>query len=178
MKYLIKGTLFLLLTAFLNSCAVIGINTGRKTPHKPGHYPAFTEEDTLRGQLSRFRSSYDVTFYDLNIDVDIENRSLKGTLDIWFTVADEADTLQIDLYENMKIGRIVHNGRELPFYRKYKAVFIRFDEVLHKGEKHTLTVYYERKPVSAPRPPWEGGFLWKRDRDHMKARETFCIGAI
>ncbi|OFY48798.1 MAG: hypothetical protein A2Y87_00165, partial [Bacteroidetes bacterium RBG_13_46_8] len=50
-------------------------------------------------------------------------------------------------------------------YRKYKAVFIGFEEILHEGEHHTLTVYYEGKPVTAPRPPWKGGFVWKRDRD-------------
>ena len=165
MKYLIRGTFFLLLSAILNSCAVIGINAGRKTPHRPGHYPEFTEEDSLRGQLTRFRSAFDVTFYDLNIDVNIEDKYLKGTVDICFTALDEMDTLQIDLYENMKINRIVHNGHELSFLRKYKAVFIVLDEVLHKGEKHTLTVDYEGKPVISPKPPWEGGFVWKKDKD-------------
>ena len=165
MKYLIRGTFWLLLSACLNSCAVIGINTGHKTPHKPGHYPEFTEEDSLRGQLTRFRSTYDVTFYDLNIDVDIENKYLKGSVELFFTAVDELDTLQIDLYENLKINRIVHNGHELSFRRKYKAVFISLDEVLHTGEKCSLTVFYEGKPVTAPKPPWKGGFVWKKDKD-------------
>lgn len=165
MKYLIRGTFWLLLSACLNSCAVIGINTGHKTPDKPGHYPEFTEEDSLRGQLTRFRSAYDVTFYDLNIDLDIENKYLKGTVELFFTAMDELDTLQIDLYENLKINRIMHNGHELSFRRKYKAVFIELDEVLHKGEKQSLIVFYEGKPVTAPKPPWKGGFIWKKDKD-------------
>jgi aminopeptidase N len=165
MNYLIRGTFLLLLLTCLNSCAVIGFNKSRKTPHRPGSYPEFTEKDSLRGQLTRFRSAYDVTFYDLNVDLDIENRYLKGSVDIGFAVTEDMDTMQIDLYENMKVERIMHDGDTLLFYRKYNAVFIRFDEMMHKGEKHTLTVYYEGKPKVAPRPPWEGGFVWKKDRD-------------
>ena len=165
MKQFKQAITILFLSFLISSCAVIGINSSRKTPDKPGHYPEFTEEDSLRGQLTRFRSAYDVTYYDLNIDVDIENKYLKGAVTLLFTVVDELDTLQIDLYENLKISRIVHNGHELSFRRKYKAVFIDLDEVLHKGEKHSLTVFYEGKPVTRSKTAVERWFrLEKRQR--------------
>jgi aminopeptidase N len=165
MKYMRQSTILLFLLILMSSCAVIGINNKRKTPLKPGKYPEFTLEDTLRGKLTHFRSSYDVSYYDINIDVDIKNKFIKGYADICFKTERIIDTIQIDLYENLKINKIVFQGRELQYYREYKAIFILFNEKIQPGENCTLTVHYEGKPVVAPKPPWEGGFVWKKDKD-------------
>ncbi len=165
MHYLIKGIQLFLLAVLMSSCAVIGINVKRKTPQKPGKYPEFTLEDTLHGKLTPLRSAYDVTFYDLNIDLDIENKSIRGTVELCFNAGRRMDTLQIDLYENLKINKIVFQEQELKFFRKYKAVFLLFNDGIQPGKNYVITVYYEGKPVIAPKPPWEGGFVWKKDRD-------------
>ncbi len=165
MKHVRCATAVFMLFFFMSSCAVIGINHKRKTPQKPGKYPVFTLEDTLRGALSPCRSAFDVTYYHLNIDLDIEKKSVAGYVDIYFKAERMADTLQIDLYENLLINKIVFQGQELPFFRKFKAVFVVFPGNLVFGEQYVLTVHYEGKPVIAPKPPWEGGFVWKKDRD-------------
>ena len=161
-KHVIK---FFILFLLMSSCAVIGINTKRKTPRNPGKYPVFTLEDTLRGKLTHFRDSYDVTYYNIAIDLDIDNKFIKGSVDIFFSADKRIDTLQIDLYENLKINSIVFQGQKLSFFRKYKAVFVMFPEAIESGEHCVMTVHYEGKPVIAPKPPWEGGFVWKKDRD-------------
>ena len=60
----------------------------------------FTEADTLRGNLSKYRTCFDVTYYDLKVEFNIENKSIVGTNDIYFEVKHDLDTLQIDLFDN------------------------------------------------------------------------------
>ncbi len=67
---------------------------------------SFTEADSLRGMMRVERACYDVTFYDLNIAVDVENQSIEGHVDIFYTAMSDFERLQIDLFENMFIRKI------------------------------------------------------------------------
>lgn len=44
----------------------------------------FTRQDTLRGSITPERAWWDLSYYDLAIDVDVEGKSLKGTNTIYF----------------------------------------------------------------------------------------------
>ena len=72
-------------------------------PEEAGKYPKVLEKDILRGTLSPFRSCYDVTFYDLSVKLNIEEKSIMGNCKIKAIVQNDFDTLQVDLFENMKI---------------------------------------------------------------------------
>lgn len=123
----------------------------------------FTEADTLRGMLRPERSCYDVTFYDLQIKVDIDKKYISGYNKIHFTALDDFSKIQIDLFDNMKINKIIFEGKELNFNRKYNAVFIDFPKQ-KKGLTNSFTVYYEGTPIAAKNPPWDGGFVWGKDK--------------
>ena len=73
----------------------------------------FTEADTLRGMMRPERSCYDVTFYELELEVDPKREYLTGFVDIHFRTLEDFETLQIDLYENMQINSIEFGGKEL-----------------------------------------------------------------
>ena len=161
-----KHLLTVIFSIFIfTSCSINGLNIDRKTPEKPFKYPVFTQADTLYGSLSKYRKAFDVTYYDINIDVDIKKRVIKGFVDIYFNAVNDIDTLQLDLYENLAISAITYNADTLKFQRKYKEVFIAFAQKIKKGEKAKISVFYYGKPIKAKRPPWEGGFVWKRDKD-------------
>ena len=49
-----------------------------------GEKETFTQADTLRGTLLPERTWFDVTYYDLNIKVNPNERSLSGYNDIYF----------------------------------------------------------------------------------------------
>ena len=66
------------LLLMLGSCSVIGLNMSNKTPKKPHKFPTFTEKDSLQGYLSRYRSCYDVTFYDIHLDINEKQKSISG----------------------------------------------------------------------------------------------------
>lgn len=148
-----------------SSCSLTGLNVKKKTPLNPGKYPVFTEADTLRGKNSEYRSGYDVTFYRITIDVNIDDKYIRGHVDIYFTALNDLDTIQIDLYRNMTVNNVMYQSDMLDFQRKYDAIFAAFRETVKQGTHGVLTVYYEGKPVKARKPPWEGGFVWKRDKN-------------
>jgi len=106
------------------SCSVIGLNMKRKTPANPAKYPKFTQADTLRGMITHYRKNFDVTYYDIHLDIDIENMYLKGFVDIYFKAFEDIDTLQIDLYGNMKVSGITLQSDSVRFKRKFNAVLV------------------------------------------------------
>lgn len=136
----------------------------------------FTKADTLRGTLSPLRSCYDVLFYDLDVRVDIANKSISGSNTIKFLAKADFQKLQVDLFENMKIEKIEHKGRELQYTREFDAVFIDFQETVKKESVQFLKIYYSGKPQSAKRPPWDGGFTWDKDAEGNPWVGVSCQG--
>lgn len=124
----------------------------------------FTRADTLRGMLSPLRSCYDVTMYDLSVRVDPNTQSITGTNTIAFRVVEPYDSMQLDLFDNMRIESIVDDeGRPLEFRREYHAVMIRMNKRQEQGRQGSITVAYSGSPQVAKRPPWDGGFIWTKD---------------
>ena len=62
-----------------------------------GKEKKFTHADSLRGMLTPFRTCYDVTYYDLNVDIDMENKSISGYNKIYFDAVSDFEVMQVDL---------------------------------------------------------------------------------
>lgn len=123
----------------------------------------FTRKDSLQGGLRFERTCYDVLRYDLNIKVDIKEKSITGFNDITFKVVDATQKMQVDLFQNMQVDSIVYNQKKLKYKREFNAVFIDFPEALAQNSENKLRFYYSGKPLVAKRAPWDGGFDWKKD---------------
>jgi aminopeptidase N len=135
----------------------------------------FTEADTLRGMLRPERTCYDVTFYDLQIKVDIDKKHISGYNEIHYKAVDDFSKIQIDLFDNMKINEIVFEGKKLNFERKFNAVFIDFPKQ-KKGVTNSFTVHYEGAPIAAKNPPWDGGFVWRENKNGEPWVAVSCEG--
>jgi aminopeptidase N len=166
----------LAIAAILTGCGIAGIHINLQNPKKAGKYPRFTEADYLRGTLTPLRSSYDVNHYGINITVDPEKKYLKGYVDFVATATADLDSLQVDLYNNMKINSIERDGKQLGFRRKEHAVFIGMPAKVRAGEKIVFRVSYEGKPIIAAKPPWAGGFVWKKDDNKKHWIGVACEG--
>lgn len=129
-----------------------------------GMRPRYKRADTLRGSLRAERSCFDVHFYDLSIELDVSKKTIKGSNTIWFTVVEPTKRIQLDLFSIYTIPSITWHGQSLTFTREHNAIFIEFPTTLYPGEKHQVTVQYQGKPINAPNPPWDGGFVWKKDK--------------
>ena len=141
-----------------------------------GQISTFTRADTLRGMLTPVRTCYDVTYYHLDIRIDPKSRTIAGSNKIQFKVVSDFDRMQIDLFENMKIEKITFAGKTLSFEREFGAVFINFPKKLKKGAVDEITVFYSGKPQAAARPPWDGGFVWREDKEGNPWVAVTCQG--
>jgi aminopeptidase N len=136
----------------------------------------FTEADTLRGKLDKSRSAYDVHFYDLNIAIDIDRRYLNGYVEVAFEVQEATDRIQLDLYRNMQLNKVVYDDQELPTTRQFDAFFVQFPEPLAQGTTASIKVYYEGQPIAAKNAPWDGGFVWSEDESGKPWVGVACEG--
>lgn len=154
MKNLSYLILFLLLSPFLvNGQLLSGKNE-------------FSRKDSLRGQLTPLRTCYDVTYYHLDIDVDIPKRSIAGSNLIKFKTIQDFNRIQIDLFDNMAIDKILYRGKQLKYTREFNAVFIDFPTQIKANTLDSILVYFSGTPHQANRAPWDGGFDWKKDSNN------------
>lgn len=137
----------------------------------------FTRADSLRGTLSPARSCFDVTSYNLNLAVDINNKSISGYASAFFTIKTPTDRIQLDLYENFTIDSILSENSRLDYERETNAIFLRFPSVFTVGTTKRVTVYYHGKPQVAAKPPWDGGFVWSKDSLGNSWVGVACEGA-
>jgi aminopeptidase N len=155
---------------------------GQTPAHQPEtpYYNAkenFDRSDTLRGKLTPLRSCYDVTFYHLDIEVDMDKRSIKGSNLMRFDVKQPFQVMQVDLYGNMKIGEIMFKGRPLKYTREFDAVFIQFPEIL-RDQQAEILIHYEGVPkVPDWSIPMNGGVLWDKDDKGNPWAQVVCQGS-
>lgn len=135
----------------------------------------FTEADDIRGALNPMRTCYDVYFYDLNIQIDPTNQSIAGYNDIYYTAQNDFSILQIDLFDNLFVKKILNEENELLFERKHDAIYITLP-LQKKGTKGKLRIYYEGQPIVAKRAPWDGGFVWTADQSGKDWIGVACEG--
>jgi aminopeptidase N len=137
---------------------------------------SFTRQDTLRGSITPERAWWDLNFYHLNLRVNPENQTLKGSNTIRYTVLQPAQVMQIDLQPPMKIEKVTQNGRELKVKTEGNAHFITLTEPQSPGDKKAIEVTYSGKPKVSTNPPWTGGFTWKQDKNGNPFAATSCQG--
>ena len=102
--------------------------------------PELTPNNLLMGNLNENRSSYRVSFYDINIDFDIDNKSLNGFVTVKAESKRDLNRLQIDLSENLNIKKITHNNQELSFSREFDAVLVNFMSTIKKDSIFEFTI--------------------------------------
>lgn len=136
----------------------------------------YTRADTLRGMLTPLRTCYDINYYHLDVKINLEEKSVSGSNEFAFTATQDFNKLQFDLFENLKIDKIVYKGAELPYTREFGAVFVTFPKTIKKGSKDRFTVFYNGNPKVARNPPWDGGFIFKKDKAGNPFVSVACQG--
>ena len=138
---------------------------GEKVYPELDYRPKYTRKDSLRGALRLERTCFDVTYYDLKVKIDPKKKTISGSNSITFRMVEPARRIQLDLFARYKIASITWNEKPLQYTREFDAIFVVFPENLSVGSMQTVTVSYSGKPISAKNPPWEGGFVWKKDKN-------------
>ena len=137
----------------------------------------YSRKDSLRGNLSSLRTCYDVTFYDLDVTIDDQEKSIEySTNSIHFTALNNFNWFQIDLAANMEVMRVEFEENQLEFSREFDAVYVYFNREIKKGENTSIKVWYGGYPREAVNPPWDGGFSWEKDQNNKPWIGVSCQG--
>jgi len=137
----------------------------------------FTLEDSLRGAITAERAWWDVSYYHLNLNVDPEQKLLKGNVVVRYKVLTPDQTLQIDLQPPLTIDSVLQDGKMLSFQRKGKnAYMISLTKPQTKHTFESIDVYYSGHPIIAKNPPWQGGFQFTKDLQGNYFIATSCQG--
>ena len=140
-------------------------------------YIETSRADTLRGKLRAERTCYDVGHYNLNIELDIPNKSISGSTTMTYSIRKDFQSLQVDLFDNMTLDSVLKDGVQLAFERIDHAVFIRFPETQKVMDGiGTIQMFYHGQPVIAKMPPWDGGFSWAKDPENNDWVVVSCEG--
>ena len=173
--YLRQGLIMKKIIFSLLICTLLSCQENR--PHGNQYdLPELTRNNFLMGNLNENRSSYRVSFYDINIDFDINNKSLDGFVTIKAESKSDINQLQVDLAENLNIKSIIFQNKEVAFKREYDAVLIEFPNTITKNNFFEFTVNYNGVPQNADNPPWAGGFTWSKDKDNRDWIAVSCEG--
>ncbi|HWW38324.1 M1 family metallopeptidase [Pedobacter sp.] len=137
---------------------------------------AFNRADTLRGTLTSLRTCYDLTYYHLDVLIDIDQKSISGSNEFVFNATQDFKRLQFDLFSNLKVEKVIYQNQELPFTREFNAVFVTFPKTIRKGSKDRFTVFYSGHPIVARNAPWDGGFIFAKDKSGKPWVSVACQG--
>ncbi|MDE3253230.1 MAG: M1 family metallopeptidase [Bacteroidota bacterium] len=136
----------------------------------------FTHQDTLRGSLNPERTWWDVMYYAIAVEPDYANKTIQGTVDIDFKVLSAGNVMQIDLQEPMELDKATLGDKALQFVREGNAYHVSIPQKLTMGSIQSLTLAFSGHPRVAVRPPWDGGWIFTKDKMGRPWMSVACQG--
>jgi aminopeptidase N len=153
--------------------SVVGVLLGQ-TPPAPASQPqAPTRANILRGEYGRYRANNDLLSYHLDVRVDPEAKTISGKNSIRFRMLQDDNRIQVDLYANLNVDRILLGTTVLNYERELNAVFVSFPDTLKKGREYTIDFHYSGTPRQMGR---FGGFTFGTDPAGKPWIYTSCEG--
>ena len=132
-----------------------------------------TRADMLRGEYGRYRANNDLLSYHLDIRVDPGKKTIAGRNAIRFRMLKDDARIQIDLYADLKVEKILLGTTPLTYDRELNAVFVDFPSALKAGREYTIDFYYSGTPREQGR---FGGMAFRTDPDGNPWINTACEG--
>jgi aminopeptidase N len=123
----------------------IAAEQAQRTP-PPGTLRAPTRAEILRGEYGRYRANNDLVYYDLDIRVDPATKWISGHNTVRFKMLKDDNRIQLDLFANFTIDRIVFDKSELKYTRDLNTVFIDFPQTLRSGRIYSIDFHYSGEP--------------------------------
>jgi aminopeptidase N len=172
---IMKKKLFLLAACSLQLIACFSQPLNKKK--------TFTRQDTLRGSIGPERSWWDVLRYDISVTPDYSNKTISGKTTIRYRItADKhSDYLQIDLQKPLMIDTIFYNDKlyinypAKPYYNEGNVWHIPLPKAA-KGSEQTISIAYHGTPREAVMPPWDGGWIFTKDKQSNPWMSVACQG--
>ena len=127
----------------------------------------------LRGEYGRYRANNDLLSYHLDVRVDPRKKSIAGKNTVRFRMLKDDTRIQIDLYADLNVDRILLGTTPLKYVREINAVFIDFPSTLKSGREYAVDFYYSGTPREQGR---FGGMAFRTDPAGNPWINTACEG--
>lgn len=141
-----------------------------------GNKQQFTHQDTLRGSITPERAWWDVLQYDISVQPDYQTKTIKGSNRLTCKITGAGTRMQIDLQQPMQAGAFTWNNQRLPAQRDGNVYYLTFPQSLPVGSTQTIDIVFSGKPREAVRPPWDGGWIWAKDKQGRPWMSVACQG--
>jgi aminopeptidase N len=143
----------------------------------------YSRQDTLRGTITPERAWWNVLRYDIQVTPDYTAKTIQGKNRITISVLKAGEKLQLDLQEPMIIDEVNlvslvaknSNMRNLTVQHDGNAWFVTMPSLPARSEQ-TLEVAFHGKPREAVRAPWDGGWIWSKDKQGRPWMTVACQG--
>ena len=140
----------------------------------------FKESDSLRGSLNENRDWFDVLSYDISVIPDFNNKTIIGEV-LWKAKAVKAaKAIQVDLQVPLSIDSVLiwtaNHWDKVPFKRDGNIALVQHQKNIKIQDEFSLWIFYHGKPREAIRPPWDGGWIWKKDSNSKPWISVACQG--
>jgi aminopeptidase N len=160
------------------SAAFVQAPAPPQTPERPAsgqalQAPAPTRANILRGEYGRYRANNDLLFYHLDVRVDPEKKVISGKNTIRFRMLRDDTRIQLDLYANLAVDRILLEGTRLEYERELNTVWVDFPGTLKAGRVYAIDFHYSGTPLETGR---FGGFTFRKDPAGRHWITTSCEG--
>nr|WP_240348379.1 M1 family metallopeptidase [Longitalea arenae] len=155
------------------------------------HKKQYTRQDTLRGTITPERAWWNVLRYDIQLTPDYTTKSIQGKNRLTIRVLRGGNKLQLDLQEPMVIDSIflgaetgnsavsgnqaLENKRKLSFQQDGNAWWVTMPD-LRANSTQVIEVSYHGTPREALRAPWDGGWVWSKDKQGRPWMTVACQG--
>ena len=112
------------------------------------------------------QAAYDVTFYDLDLAIQPEKKTISGSLRVKAEIVENLDTLILDLDDVFTISSIIledeiHGPGEASFVHAAGKIYIDIPWDALSGDFISATIFYSGSPKVSGHPPWDDGFVWE-----------------
>jgi aminopeptidase N len=132
-----------------------------------------TRADFLRGEYGRYRANNDLLSYHLDVRIDPVAKTIAGRNAIRFRMLSDDTRIQLDLYANLAVDRILLGSTPLKYSREINTVWVDFPETLKRGRTYAIDFYYSGTPKTIGR---FGGFTFGADPAGRPWIFTACEG--
>jgi aminopeptidase N len=143
----------------------------------------FTHQDTLRGTVTPERAWWDVLQYSLEVTPDYNTKSIQGKTTIQYKVVQDDHTayMQVDLQKPLTIDEIYYNNKRYIEYplrpvKNEGNVWLIPLPKTPKGSIQSISFIYHGTPKQAKLPPWDGGWIWTKDKQGRPWMSVACQG--
>ena len=154
-------------------CTTALVSAQAPQPAPPPQPAAPTRANILRGEYGRYRANNDLLFYHLDLRVDPEKKVIAGKNTIRFKMLNDDTRIQLDLFANLNVDKILMGSTALKYERELGAVFVDFPETLKAGRTYSIDFYYSGTPQTIGR---FGGFTFGKDPAGRTWIFTACEG--